>query len=345
MIKDIPFEFLPFFDSELVRGFGVIPLAFENGVLFVGGINSPNNKVKRAIEELIPFKIHLRKVEKEFFEKMVNRIYFGKKDFVIFDKKRLIFPMALDLLSEKSKSEDILRYWLFRMIKNKKKFILLSEQYLNSLSLPFYFLIKVKEFFENMIDYNPLIIKVDRRKLFLYYKIEENGNIYLELLPSKFGEGSVNILKNQFKTNNLILIGKNSLALELILYCLLLNNIKKNGVYLLTRKELRFADIENHHFIKETFIKVFDLLLKKGYENFVISGNIDLYPFMLLGSKTKFIINLPLKNSEELKEKIKKEKIEHALKARSDIKILDISVNDEGEGKISREKIRFSEIF
>jgi len=345
LIKDIPLEFLPFFDSELIRGFGVIPLAFEKGVLFIGSVNSPNSKMKRAIEELIPFKIHLEKVEKEFFEKIVSRIHFGKKDFIIFDKKRLVFPMALDLLSEKSSGEDILRYLLFRMIKNKEKSLFLSDNTLNSLSLPLYFLIKVRGFFERMVDYNPLIVKVDRRKLFLYYQIEKNGEIYLELLPSRFEKDNVNLLRKKFENNNLIIIGKKSLHLELLLYRFLLDGIKKRGVYLLTRKELGFPDIENYHFIDETFIKVFDLLLKKGYEKFVISGNIDLYPFMLLGSKTRFIINLPLKDYGELKEKIKEEKIEHALKARTDIKILDASLVGKGGERISGEKIKFSEIF
>ncbi len=345
MTENLAREFLPFFDSDLVRGFGVVPLEFENGILFIGTLNKPDLKIKKALEEIIPFRIKLYKIEKKLFEKIVEEIQAQSFDFTVFDKKKLIFPLAQDLISEKTRAEEAIRFLLYKMIKDKKKALLISEKNISSLDLPRYFLAKARKYLMSLYKYNPITIKVDRRKLFLYYEIDENGSIYLEIFPETIKKEIREKLNKFFNKNNLIIIGNDSISLEILLYFTLSKDKAKKKIYLTKNKKLIFPDLKTCHFRNETFIKVFDLFLKKSYESFVINGDIDLYPFMLLGSQTRFIINLPLNSKERFFEKVKSEKIEHALKANTNIKIIEIEVARRGEEKISGENIKIFEIF
>ena len=345
MNKNIAEEFLPFFDKNLMKEFGVIPLEYNNNTLFVGIIREPEEKIKRALEEIIPFRIKLYKISKTFFKKQLEFLEKEAEEFIVFDKEMLIFPIAKDLISEKTREEDIIRFLIYYMIKEKKKFLLLTENNIKNHSLPNYALAKARKFFTNNAFFNPLPIKVEKRHLLLYFELNKKGDIYLEVLKKNLKEKGTKELNEFFKKNNLIILGKNSDSLEFLLYSLLKAQQKGKKAYLTKNKNLRFTDIETFYFYDKTFIKLLNILLKNEYDTIVINGDIDLYPFMLLGGRTKFVINLPIKTEEEFLKKIKKEKIEHAFKARDDLKIIGINIIKMDQDIIGGEKINFYEFF
>ena len=345
MNKNIAEEFLPFFDKNLIEEFGVLPLEYTKDTLFVGITQEPEEKIKRALEELIPFKIKLYQISKDFFKKQVALLQKDPEEIIVFDKKRLIFPLAKDFLSNKSDPEDIIRFLIYKMIKEKKKFCLISENNIEKLNLPDFIPAKTRSFFTKSGIFNPLPIKVDKRKLLLYFELNKKGDIYIEILKGKFKEKSADELNTFFRNNDLIILGKDSYSLEFILYSFLKKQKNSKTAYLTNNKNLKFPNIETFYFSKKTFIKLLDILLKNDYATFIINGNIDLYPFMILGGKTRFIINLPIHSKEEFLEKIKKEKIEHAFKAKTNLKILNLDIIKTGQERVGGEKIIFFEIF
>ena len=345
MNKNIAEEFLPFFDENLIKDFRVLPLEYDNNYLFVGITHEPELKIKRALEEIIPFKIKLYKVSEDFFKTQIEILEKRAEDFIVFDKKKLIFPIAKDLITEKTRSEDIIRFLIYLMIKEKKKFLVLTEKNLTNFSIPQYALGKVRKFFTTDSIYNPLPIKVDKNELLLYFDLNKKGDIYLEILKQNIKEKLTNELNNFFKKDNLIILGKNSDSLEFILYTLLKKQSKGKKAFLTENKNIRFKDIETFYFSQKTFTKLLALLLKKDYNILIINGEIDLYPFMILGTKTKFIINLPLKSKEEFYKKVKKEKIEHVFKAKSDLRIFEVDIIRTEQEKIGGEKLKIFEIF
>ncbi len=345
MNKNIAEEFLPFFDKNLIKDFKVLPLEYDNNYLFVGITQEPELKIKRALEEIIPFKIKLYRIPEDFFKTQMEILEKNAEDFIVFDKKRLIFPIAKDLITEKTRPEDIIRFLIFLMIKEKKKFLLLTEKNLDNFSIPKYALGKVRRFFAKDSIYNPLPIKVEKNKLLLYFDLNKKGDIYLEILKENIKEKFTDELNNFFRKDNLIILGKNSDSLEFILYTLLKKQIMGKKAFLTGNKNIRFKDIETFYFSQKTFTKLLALLLKRDYDILIINGEIDLYPFMILGSKTKFIINLPLKSKEEFYKKVKKEKIEHVFKAKNDLKVLEVDIIRMEQEKIGGEKLKIFEIF
>jgi len=183
-------EFLLFFDRQLIKDYGVLPLAYTSDELVVGTYKTEVRKIKKLLGELLPFNISIFKIKRGFFDEEYVRLFYKPSEFIVYDKEKLILSPGKMVIEEKMSDMEIVRYIIVLMIKKKKRFIILSrgENQVGNEKIYDFVYDKIKKFFIDNFMFNPIPIKVEGRKLYLYMNCPMMINSILNYFPNHYGK-------------------------------------------------------------------------------------------------------------------------------------------------------------
>ncbi len=330
-------EFLFFFDKQLIDNYGVLPLAYTGEELVVGTYKREIKKIKKILGELLPFEISMFKIKKEFFDEEYGRLFFKPSEFIVYDKKKLILSPGKMVIEEKMPDMEIFRYIIVLMIKKKRRFIILShgENIVGNEKIYDFVYDKIKKFFIDNFMFNPLPIKVEGRKLYLYYELSDAGKIYLELLPYSLWEKDIFKLTGLYEPDKLnIILGEDSVRKRFFLQ-LFLRRFDHNIFFTIPPKPLKLEKLNGFMFKTELLDKILNAIKGNGKNIYLLNGDISLYTLFMKKRIRDTIISLPVEDDKGLTNKIKKEKVDSAIKEAYDLSVVKVDFLKKSDGKFT----------
>jgi hypothetical protein len=328
-------EFLLFFDRQLIKDYGVLPLAYTSDELVVGTYKTEVRKIKKVLGELLPFNISIFKIKRGFFDEEYVRLFYKPSEFIVYDKEKLILSPGKMVIEEKMSDMEIVRYIIVLMIKKKKRFIILSrgENKVGNEKIYDFVYDKIKKFFIDNFMFNPIPIKVEGRKLYLYYELSDDDKFYLELFPESLWEKDIFKMTGYYEPDKLnIVLGEDSIRKRLFLELFLKNF--DNNIFLTTPpKPLKIGKIDGFVFKPELLDKILDLIKSKKRNMHLINGDISLYTIFMRKRVKNTIISLPTEDDKGLTKKIKTEKVESAIKEAYDLNVIKVEFTEKSTGK------------
>ncbi len=329
-------EFLFFFDKEIIENYNVLPLAWSDDKLIVGSYNSNLGKIEKVLKELVPFEISMYKIKKEFFEEEYGKLFYKPEDIIVYDKRKLILPPGKLMIEEDSSEIEIIRYIIALMIRNKEKSVSLHQGTNNLKGERIFDFVyeKIKKFLTERNGYNPLPFLIKGRKLFLYYEINDDKSIYLELFPEILWEKEIRKLIKYYEPDKLtVIIGPNSVRKKIFLQ-FFIKTFKKN-IFFTTRPLFKMPKINGFVFKPDLLDKYLYLINNKKYKIILFDADISLFTLFIKKMIKNTVVSLPMEDEKELSKKIKNERVEPAIKEAYDLNLIKIEFTGKSDEKIS----------
>jgi len=308
-------KYISFFDKDIIKNYRILPLDLIDENLIVGICRNPDKKIKKALEELIPFNISFKKISEKFFNKKIKEIFYIPQTFEVSSRKKLLFPYGKDYIKGNMSEEDFLRYLLAIMIKKEKRFIVLKIKgnYIENEKIHDMAFFKIKKLLMKNYFYNPLPIKIEDKKLYLYFRIQNEKGIYLEIFPENIWAEQIQTLISYLDENTLVILGKQNIKKSLFVN-LLCKTLNGRNAFLSRGFWIKFPEYKKIIYEKISFEKTVEYYRNGDFDYIFFDEPFSLYYIFLKYRDKKIILSLSFETKKEFIKEIKKEKLEPALK-------------------------------
>lgn len=305
-------------DRDLLEEYGILPLAYDKGKLILGSYKAMSQVVRKSLEEILPFKINLYKIDQGLFEREVERCFHFPDPLVVYQKKRLILPPPEETIVEETPAEDLVRYIITSLIhKGERSFRLGPEPGDCAGGFRFFPFLhkKVESFLKGRGGGNPIPLLLEGKTLYLHTVREQGGTLQGELFPATLWSSADAFVEKAMESGLVLLLGRNTYRKNLFL-SLFLQRRGRGGWLLSPAPLFRFDRFRTASFRNELFEKSFNVLLAKRASPIVVDSPPSLYyPFLWSGKeKGRFLLSLPQESEEDLEQRLREEKLQQALR-------------------------------